>query len=33
MSTTQFWGEPDDGVKVRHAEGGPLYEMCVKIRG
>ena len=29
MSTTRFWGEPDveTGVKVRHAEGGPLYEM------
>ena len=23
MSTTRFWGEPDDGVKVRHAEGDP----------
>ena len=28
-----FWGEPDDGVKVRHAKGGPLYEMGVKILG
>ena len=27
------WGEPDDGVKVRHAKGGPLYEMGVKIWG
>ena len=25
MSTTRFWGEPDDGVNVRHAKGGPLY--------
>ena len=33
MSTTRFWGEPDHGVKVRHAEGGPLYEMGVKILG
>ena len=33
MSTTRFWGEPDDGVNVRHSEGGPLYEMDVKIWG
>ena len=33
MSTTRFWGEPDDGVKVRHADGGPLYEMGVEIWG
>ena len=33
MSTTRFWGEPDDGVKVRHAEGGPLFEISVKIWG
>ena len=33
MSTTRFWGEPDDGVKVRHAGSGPLYEMGVKILG
>ena len=33
MSTTRFWGEPVDGVKVRHAEGGSLYEMGVKIWG
>ena len=33
MSTTRFWGEPDDGVKVRHTEGGPLYEMGVNILG
>ena len=33
MSTTRFWGEPDDGVKVRHAKGRPLYEMCLKILG
>ena len=26
-------GEPDDGVKVRHAKGGPLYEIGVKIWG
>ena len=32
MSTRWFWGEPDDGVEVRHAHGGTLYEMCVKIR-
>ena len=30
MSTTRFWGEPDDRVKVRHAEGGHLYEMNVQ---
>ena len=33
MSTTRFWGEPDKVVKVRHAEGGPLYEIGVKIWG
>ena len=33
MSTTRFWGETDDGVKVRHAEGGPLYGVGVKIWG
>ena len=33
MSTTRFWGTPDDGVKVRHAEGGPVFEMGVKIWG
>ena len=33
MSTTRFWGKPDDGVKVRHAEGGTLYEMFVEIWG
>ena len=33
MSTTRFWGEPDDGFNVRHAKGGPLYEMGVKIWG
>ena len=33
MSTTRFWGEPDDGVEVRHAGCGPLYEMGVKISG
>ena len=33
MSTTRFWGEPDDGVNVRHAKGGPLYEIGVKIWG
>ena len=33
MSTTRFRSEPDDGVEVRHAEGGPLYEMVVKIWG
>ena len=33
MSTTRFWGEPDDGVKIRHAGGGPIYEMGVKIWG
>ena len=31
MSTTWFWGKPDDEVEVRHAEGGPLYEMGVTI--
>ena len=33
MSTTRFWGEPDDGVEVRHAEGGHLYIMGLKIWG
>ena len=33
MSTTRFWGEPDDGVEVRHAKGGPLYEIGVKDLG
>ena len=33
MSTTRYRGEPDDGVKGRHAEGGTLYEMSVKIWG
>ena len=33
MSTTRFWGEPDDGVNVRHAKGGLLYEICVQIWG
>ena len=33
MSTTRFWGEPDDGVKVRHAENGSLYVMDVNILG
>ena len=33
MSTTRFWGEPDDGVEVRHAEGGHLYGICLKIWG
>ena len=33
MSTTQFWGEPDNGDKVRHVKGGTLYEMGVKIWG
>ena len=31
MSTTRFWGEPDDGVKVRRAKGRPLYKMGVYI--
>ena len=31
MSTTQFWGEPDDGVKDRRAKGDPSYETGVKI--
>ena len=33
MSTTRFWGEPDDEVKIRHAEGGSLYVTGVKILG
>ena len=33
MSTTRFWGESDDGVKVRHAEGGSFYVMGEKIMG
>ena len=24
MNTTRFWGEPDDGIKVRRAKGKPL---------
>ena len=27
MSTTRFRGEADEGDKVRHAQGRPLYEM------
>ena len=33
MSTTRFWGEPDDGVEIRHAEIGSLYVASVKIWG
>ena len=33
MSTTRFWGEPDDGDKVRRAQGRPLYEMGGKYFG
>ena len=33
MSTTRFWGKPDDGVNGWHAKGGPLYEIGVKIWG
>ena len=33
MSTTRFWGKTDDGVKVRHAEDGTLFEVLVKIWG
>ena len=33
MNTTRFWGEPDDGHKVRRAKGRPLYEMGVNIPG
>ena len=29
MGTTQFRGEADEGDKVRHAQGRPLYEMGV----
>ena len=31
MSTTRFWGEPDDGDKVRRAQGRPLYEIGCQI--
>ena len=31
MSTTGFWGEADNEFKIRHAEGGPLYEIGAKI--
>ena len=31
MSTTRFMGEADEGDKVRHAQGRPLYEMGVNI--
>ena len=33
MSTTRFWGKPDDGVDIRHAEDGSLYVTSVKILG
>ena len=33
MSTTRFWSEQNDGVKVRHAKGGPLYGIGVKVWG
>ena len=33
MSTTQFWGEPDDGVNVRHAEGGPSMKWVYRFGG
>ena len=33
MSTTRFWGDPDDGDKVRRAEERPLYEMGGNISG
>ena len=33
MNTTRFWGEPDDGDKVRRAEGRPLSEIGVNILG
>ena len=31
MSTTRFWGEPDDEYKVWHAHGRPLQERGVNI--
>ena len=31
MSTTRFWGEPDDEDKVRRAQGRLLYEIGVNI--
>ena len=31
MGTTQFRGQADEGDKVRHAQGRPLYEMGVNI--
>ena len=33
MRTTRFWGEPDDGIKIRRAKGRLLYEMGVNILG
>ena len=33
MGTTQFRGEADEGDRVRHAQGRPLYEMDVNILG
>ena len=33
MSTTRFLGEPDDGDKVRRAQGRLLYEMGVNMLG
>ena len=33
MSTTRFWGEPDEWGKVRRAKEGPLYEMGVIFWG
>ena len=31
MSTTRFWGEPNNGDKVRRAQGRLLYEMVLNI--
>ena len=33
MSTTRFWGEPDDEFNGLQAKGGPFYGMDVKIWG
>ena len=33
MSTTRLKGEADEGDKVRHAQGRPLYGTVVNILG
>ena len=33
MSTTQLWGEPDDGVEVQRVKGDPLMERVWRFGG